>query len=223
MVVRTDTCLLLSCSFCSREEFSPLSRFAVSPERPLHIFCSCGEEKARISTRDRVTYTVEVHCPYCDYPHLFRLKGKRIWNGLEVTRLFCSQTGLEIGYIGPYEKVRHISRTMREELEALIEELGGADYFVNPEVMFEVLYLVEELAEEGGIYCPCGREEVEVEILPDRLVLRCRSCGRKLVVPAQSQSDLQALEEMGHLLLSRSGRVETTSLARRKKGAKRRK
>ncbi|RDV84533.1 hypothetical protein [Ammonifex thiophilus] len=223
MVVRTDTYFLLSCSFCSREDLSPLSRFAVTPERPLRLLCSCGEEKARISTRDRVSYTVEVHCPYCDYPHSFRLKGKKIWGSSEVTRLFCSQTGLEIGYIGPYEKIRHLSRTVREELEALIEELGGADYFVNPEVMFEVLYQVEELAEEGGIYCPCGRDEVEVEILPDRLVLRCRACGRKLAVPARSQSDLQALEEAGHLLLSRSGRVETTSLARRKKGAKRRK
>ncbi|MGO0123415.1 hypothetical protein [Desulfothermobacter acidiphilus] len=222
MPVDTETYLLVRCSFCSREEAAPVSRFASVPSRPLILRCSCGEEKARIITRDRRNYVVEIICPYCEQVHRFHLKGRKIWSG-ELIRLFCSQVGLEIGYLGPHSKLREVSRSLREELEALVDELGGEDYFVNPEVMFEVLYLVEELAGEGGIFCPCGREDVEVELLPDGVVLRCRSCGRKATLPAATEADVRALEGMSTIKLFRAERSAAAALTRRKKRAKRRK
>lgn len=221
MIVPTDTVIMLRCPDCGRLELFHLSRFGVSKRKPGRVICSCGVEKARVTTRDYAAYTLEVNCTVCDLQHTYQLSGKRLWSQ-EVTPLLCLETGLELGSIGPRDKVRAAIPSYQEELEELIEELGGPGYFINPDVMYEVLNYVQEMADEGGVFCPCGKNKIELEVLPDRLELRCKHCERLKVIYAETEEDYLRLQELPAIELSRRGFSNLDRKVRgKKKGIKR--
>lgn len=221
MVVPTDTVIALRCPDCGRLELFHLSRFFISKRGPGRVICSCGMEKARVSTRDHVTYTLDIECTICDLRHNYQFSGKKIWSA-DVTPLMCLETGLDLGSIGPRDKVRATIQTYQEELESLIEELGGPGYFSNPDVMFEVLNYLQEMADEGGIFCPCGKNRIELEVLPDRLELRCKNCDRITIIYAETEEDFVHLQELPAIKLSRLGFSKLDYLTRgKKKGIKR--
>ncbi|RJX19126.1 MAG: hypothetical protein C4570_05705 [Ammonifex sp.] len=221
MLLPTDTVIALRCPECGRLELFHLSRFAISKQRPGRVICSCGVEKAKVLTRDHAAYTFEVCCTICDLRHSYRLSGKKLYSS-EVTPLLCLETGLELGSMGPRDKVRAAIQTYQEELEALIDELGGPNYFSNPDVMFEVLNYLQEMADEGGIFCPCGKNRIELEVLPDRLELRCKNCERISTIYAETEQDLLYLQELPAIELARYGfcSLERTTRSK-KKGIKR--
>ncbi|MDI6632208.1 MAG: hypothetical protein AB1507_01490 [Bacillota bacterium] len=221
MLLPTDIVIALRCPDCGRLELFHLSRFAVSKQKPGRVICSCGMEKAVVSTKDHTAYTFDVSCTVCDLHHTYRLSGKKLWSS-ELTTLLCLETGLELGNVGPRDKVRATIQTYQEELESLIEELGGPSYFSNPDVMFEVLNYLQEMADEGSVFCPCGKNKIELEVLPDRLELRCKNCDRMTTIYAETEEDFLQLQEFPAIELSRRSFYGFDRAVRgKKKGIKR--
>ncbi|MGQ5711799.1 hypothetical protein [Desulforudis sp. DRI-14] len=201
MVVNTDTTLALCCPDCGRLGLHVVSRFIFCREKRREIKCSCKTLLAVIATRDHKRFWLEINCIVCEATHLYRLTAKELWPR-EIIHLSCQETGLELGQIGPRAKIKEYLKGQQTALETLVEEMGGQTYFKNAEIMLSALSFVHSLAEDGNLCCPCGRNQIELEIFPDRIELHCRHCKRVKVVKAESEQDALSLQALKKIELS---------------------
>ncbi|MCL6636225.1 MAG: hypothetical protein K6T29_10770 [Peptococcaceae bacterium] len=204
MLVATNTVLAMRCPECGKMDFHDISRFALARGKTVQINCSCGAAKLIAATRDRSTYRLHIPCVVCEVGHLREVAGRVLWSE-EVTCLSCQETDLVLGYIGPEQKVREMAFNHEQELEALVREFGCDGYFHNSEVMYEVLNCLHDIAEQGSLYCQCGNHKIEVDIFPDRLELQCRECDSVNIIYAETEEDLQVIQQVDAIELARHG------------------
>lgn len=220
MVIPTDTILAMRCPECGKLEYKELSRFQFSGAGSVSVYCSCGAAKLIVSTKNHRDYWVQVPCVVCETKHLRSIPGKLLWSKGEVQYLLCQETGLELGYLGPEEKVKNLTGSYEEELEVLTSEFGDDDYFHNSEVMYEVLNRLHDIAETDALYCQCGNRNVEVDIFPDRLELHCRECDSVNIIYAENDEDLKVIEGIDSIELTQNGFECLDSLASTSKVSK---
>ena len=221
MPIETEKVLAMRCSECGKLDQHRIRRFDIGQSKNLDIKCSCGSVKLVIGTRDCSSYRVKVTCVYCDGFHYHVLSGKRIWNSTGVIELFCSETGLELGCIGHEDAVRKVAKGREKELEALVEEFGRDEYFHNSQVVYEVLRCLQHIAEKGSLYCQCGNSQIGVDIFPDRLELQCNKCDSVNIIYAETDEDLQVIQQLDEIELSKNGFDYLDSLVRTGKPKKR--
>lgn len=204
MVVSTETLLAMRCPECGKLEFHNISRFGFRNAKNKEISCACGALKLTISTKNRKDYWLQIPCVVCEAKHLRSLPGKQLWSG-EVVYLYCQETGLELGYIGPEDRVKELAPSFDEDIETLAGEPGGDEYFHNSEVMYEVLNRLHDIAESSALYCQCGNQRIEVDIFPDRLELHCKDCDSVNIIYAETDDDLRVIQQVETIELTRSG------------------
>lgn len=221
MLITTETLLAMRCPECGKLEFHQLSRFAFSGRKAIQITCSCGAVKLTMTTKKGSGYFLHIPCLVCEGKHLRSLSVKRMWSG-EVTELFCPDTGMELGYLGPSEEVRSLMSDYEDELEALVNEFDSDDYFHNSEIMYEVLNCLHDIAEQGLLYCQCGNTQIEVDIFPDRLELHCKRCNSINIIYAETEEDLNVIQQVEEIELAQNGFECLDSLASTSKPKKQR-
>lgn len=214
MPVMTEKVLAMRCPQCGRLEYHRLHRFAIARDESLDVKCSCGAVKFVINTKNLSDYRLKVTCVYCDGYHHHCLSGKKIWSSKDVVDLFCFDTGLELGHIGREDAVRKMVSGREKELEALVNEFGRDDYFHNSLIMYEVLRRLQHIAEKGTLYCQCGNHQIGVDIFPDRLELHCGKCDSVNIIYAETDDDLQVIQQVEEIELAQNGFEFLDSLVR---------
>ncbi|TYO96531.1 hypothetical protein [Desulfallas thermosapovorans] len=205
MIIDTDTLLAMRCPECGKLDYHNLSRFSFSGRKRVEIFCSCGYVKLVITSKDRKSFWLQVPCVVCESKHVHSFSSKMLWSE-RVNYLFCHETGLELGYIGPCDEVKAMAAAQQETMEALADDFEAEDeYFNNSEVMYEVLNCLHDIAEQGSLYCQCGNRDVEVDIFPDRLELHCKDCDSVNIIYAETDDDLRVIREVETIELVRNG------------------
>lgn len=213
MIINTDTILAMRCPECGKLEYKKISRFQFSGTGSANIYCSCGATKLIISTKNHKDYWVQIPCVVCETKHLRSILGKLLWSKNEVYYLTCQETGLELGYLGPEQKVKSLASSYDEKLDILTGDFGDDDYFHNSGVMYEVLNCLHDIAEIDALYCQCGNRSVEVDIFPDRLELHCRECDSVNIIYAENDEDLRVIKEIDSIELTQNGFECLDSLA----------
>lgn len=219
MLITTEMTLAMRCSECGKMDYHSISRFAFSGRKNVEITCVCGTTKLVITPKNHREFYIYVPCVVCEIIHVRKVSARSLWSD-EVTYLFCQETGLELGYLGPDEKVRELAAAYEDDLLALAGELGGDDYFHNAEVMYEVLNCLHDIAEQDSLYCQCGNRHIEVDIFPDRLELHCKECDSVNIIYAETEEDLQVIRQVETIELKRSGFECLDSLANTSKPAR---
>lgn len=201
MIYNTHTVLGLRCPKCGKLNFYPLSLFSFSGNRSLRFSCECGHFDAVIGMTNRQKFSLQVDCGMCESTHIFYYSLKELW-APELLVLLCTETGLEIGFAGPGEKVKEAWREQEKTLLDMVEDVGFADFFDNPDIMYQVLEHLNTISEHGQLECHCGNTNIDLEILPDHLELGCGDCGAKGLIFAENKSDLFALKQIERIQLS---------------------
>lgn len=198
MVVSTVTVVTLRCPVCGRMEFHALSLFGFAGRKTQKLLCSCGAEVMTVGRKDRRQFWLQIHCIMCETQHLLWYTRKQLWSQ-NLMELQCTDTLVEIGYIGPREKVKSAIMKQEKSLQQMAADLGVADYFENPEIMYEVLERLRQLAESGALSCTCGSHQINVEVFPDRVELRCESCDHSCTYYAESDNDLDNVKRFDNI------------------------
>ena len=205
--------MALRCSHCGRLSFHPLTLFNFSRQDSHRIYCDCGLPLLSIGTKDRQKFWLKIDCAFCEAKHVLQVSRRRLWSP-NIFQIVCEDTGLEIGYIGPQEEVKQALQHRNRSLAEMAREIGCNDYFENPEVMYSVLKRVYEVAENGGLCCLCGNENIEMEIFPGHLELRCDTCKVTTSISAQTEEDGQDIQDVDQIILPGS----MTNLSPHKRG-----
>lgn len=191
MLLHTQLSVATRCPQCGQFDLHPLSLFQLSPGRSTAITCKCGCQKIHIGTRDRREYSMRVACILCEGVHFSYHHGGALSSG-EIFHFYCPESDLEIGFMGPEQAVADHARCWEDASPGVDDEDFG-NYFQNPPIMYRILDYLHELAEKGNLMCVCGHARIEMNVLPDRLELRCKACGQLEVVPAAREEDLSFL------------------------------
>jgi len=203
VLIATQTMLAMRCPSCGRLEYHRLSRFDFADGRLVQFRCSCGSLKL-VATKKGREYSTQIRCVICHSMHICKLKGSLLWS-LQVTDLCCPDTGMELGHIGPLQKIKRIKQNKRTEVDVLFNELTGENFFHDSEVMNKVLNHMLGLVEHGLLYCQCGNYNIGLEIFPDRLELCCPKCGAVSVVYAETEEDIYIAQRTSELELIEKG------------------
>ncbi len=214
MPVETEKVLAMRCPECGKLDYHRMRRFAIARGESIDVKCSCGAVKFVIGTVNRSDYRIKVACVYCEGFHHHSLPGKKIWSSAGVTDFFCPETGLDLGHVGPEEAVRQAVKGREKELEVLVDEFGRDDYFHNSRIMYEVLRCLQHIAEKGTLYCQCGNYQIGVDIFPDRLELHCNKCDSVNIIYAETDDDLEVIQQVEEIELAKNGFEYLDSLVR---------
>jgi len=204
MTISTYSKMVLRCPYCGEINQHDLSVFAFSGSNSCRFTCSCGVDIASLGTKDKKHFWLQADCSLCEETHIGYYNRKDIW-GDEILSLYCDDAGLEIAFVGPPEKMEEVITHGERSLAEMAQDLGFGDYFSNPDVMYGVLDCLYQLAEKGDLFCHCGNYDVEIEIYPDRLELKCGYCQASGMVMAQNDADLEALRTLQEIELTPKG------------------
>lgn len=217
MLVATTTAIAMRCPGCGKIQYHALSLFSFSIQKSFRFTCDCGAPLLLVSTKDRKIFYLQFDCLMCDEKHFVKHRLKEIWSS-RVTSLVCEETGLDVGFIGPREQVKKCIASQERSLREIAEDLGFADYFTDPEVMYEILDCLHKIAEDGKLSCQCKNLQIEVEIFSDRVELRCSNCGAIGVIGAESREEIETLKNVWEIRL-KTGKVQMIGIG--KSGGKR--
>ena len=204
MIIPTDTVLAMRCPECGKLEFHTISRFAFSGGRTVEVKCSCGATLLSAQKKTNGFYRLQLPCVICEFRHQRQISGVKLWSG-QLINLYCQETGVELGHIGPEDKVREAVQSSDYDLDSLIKQFEEDDYFNNSGIMYEVLNRLHDIAEKNGLYCQCGNDAIDVEIFPERLELYCKECGSVNIIYAETEEDLEVIKKVEYIELTRHG------------------
>lgn len=187
LIIKTQNTIALLCPNCGRLSWHVLSLFSLTGQKKSFV-CECGTPVLAIEKK-KGHYWFQTDCAFCGIDHLQSFTRKETM-ATTVREICCPEADCMTGCLGPQEKVKQHLKTHRRSLTQLAREVGSSDYFENPEVMFGILERLYEMAQTGELCCDCGNQNLELEIFPKELDLRCQECGVEMRVPALLPDDL---------------------------------
>lgn len=185
MLVPARVGIALRCPQCGKTDTHVVLLFAFSGARQISLACHCGQKLGTL-VRRQGRMILQVPCYLCDGVHRQEHTSARFWSG-RMQPLICGESGLHLGMLGSPEAVRSFNSPAPDE-DAL-DPAAFSDFFVNPEVMYEVLAAVHELDVAGRLRCRCGNTDIEYELQPDKLELVCPECGSRRSLAATEDAD----------------------------------
>src|SRR5690606_21707347 len=137
-------------------------------------------------------------CVICEVKHQRQISGAKLWSQ-QLINLYCQETGIELGHIGSEEKVKEAVMSYDYDLETLIEQFEGDDYFNNSNIMYQVINRLHDIAEKNALYCQCGNDEIDLDIFPDRVELQCKQCDSVNIIYAETEEDLSVIKKVDYI------------------------
>lgn len=199
MLITTMTVVALRCPSCGRLEFRGLSIFNFAGTHTWQAECSCGALLLSLAKKGK-HFILQYHCLMCDAFHNITCRREQLWSR-ELLLLSCYESDLEVGFIGPREKVQRAVQHHEDSLAGIAENLGFKDFFEQPEIMYQLIAFIYELSENDKVTCGCGNKNIEVEIFPGHLQLRCEACGAEKNINAACIADLEQVKRVQKICL----------------------
>lgn len=198
-----QTTVAYRCPHCGAGVMSAVSFFALSADM-IKLKCSCGKSEMSIVEREDGQVRLTVPCLVCAKPHIFHVR-KSIFFEKELFSLQCPYSDLNLAMTGEINLVK--AELARGELELLdLMEKSGLESFdafhndedalPDPQIHEIVMFVIHDLDAEGKIYCRCdpsdnGRE-YDAEVVEDGILVSCRKCGARRLVPTDSRLSAHA-------------------------------
>ena len=204
------TTVAYRCLECGAVVRSMFGAFSLGADM-LRLKCPCGgSDMTLVYTKEKMIRLM-VPCFICPNPHSFTVSAQMFF-GRELIALSCPYSGLDLCFIGEEDSVIRASEENDRELEELLGENSFSDFsagrsegfMTDPQIREIVTYVLQDLTEEGKIYCRCpeGEQgEYEAEILDEEIIVRCKKCKAAAVVPANSFTAANDFLNADHLTL----------------------
>ena len=201
MLIDTARIVAIRCPQCGRLEVNQINLFELGNSLPPLVDCQCGYNLAKIIRRGRL-YRLEIGCIVCEISHEFLLDVGRMLRGDAVV-LYCPESNLDLALIGHAPKVDELVAQENDILANVLDSNLVESEFNNADIMRTVLGRLQSWVDEGRLYCACGNLHMEVELFPEKVEVICPRCGGTLVIYAEREEDLLALNGLEQVVLKR--------------------
>lgn len=171
---------------------------------PVRLNCECGFNKLIINTKNFREFFLQLPCLICEDVHIIKMTRHELWEQT-TTVLRCLETGQDLGFIGTDTSIEKIVRQKQDDFESIINNLGFDDYFSNPQIMFEILNHLHRIADDNQLFCSCGNNQIEIEVFPEKLELRCPFCQSIHIIYAETLEDLYIVKQIDSIVMTEKG------------------
>lgn len=204
------TTVAYRCPACGAGIMSAVGLFNLSADM-VKLKCTCGKSHLNIVYQKDGNVRLTVPCMICSDPHIYTIRSTVFFSD-ELFVLPCPYSDINICMTGEINLVKaELARTELELLD-LLEEHGITDFSTlhkdeeealsDPQIRDIVLFVINDMEEEGKIYCHCnqhgaapldtttapddGESRYDAEILRDGVMVSCRVCHAKRLIPTDS-------------------------------------
>lgn len=139
-----------------------------------------------------------INCPACGEKHAYTLTKRSFW-GRDYICLNCPTWEVGVLHVGNDEAFIDLQMELQED--SINEILGqAAEFDDGVPVLYELIECINLLAKTDNVKCVCSAPDIAMEIDEDGIVLLCKGCGRKKVIPPTEES-IDYLTETGTIVL----------------------
>ncbi len=222
------TTVAYRCPHCGGGVLSAVGLFNLSADL-VKLKCTCGQSELNIFYQRDNNVRLQVPCMICSAPHTFTIRSNVFFSD-ELFVLPCPYSDINICFTGEMNLVKAELARTELELMDILEEHGLADFsslhgdeeaLGDPQVRDIVLFVINDMDEEGKIYCHCHPDTAsgdpnppaekaeddatesryEAEITKDGILVKCRECGASRLIPADSSLSAHAFLNSDSLYL----------------------
>ncbi|MBE6585398.1 MAG: hypothetical protein E7645_02600 [Ruminococcaceae bacterium] len=211
------TTVAYRCPHCGGGVLSAVGLFKLSADL-VKLKCTCGQSHLEIFYNRDNTVRLRVPCMICATPHNFTVSTGVFFSD-ELFVLPCPYSDINICFTGEMNLVKaELARTELMLID-LLEEHGISDFSAlhgqeetlsDPQIRDIVMFVINDMDEEGKIYCRCHPEgsaaepisdgdrtedipgRYEAEITKDGILVSCRECGASRLIPTDSSLSAHA-------------------------------
>lgn len=186
--------LAYRCPACGGVPTGIVSIFSLSADM-FKLKCDCGKSSMTVEKAGENQFRLTFPCVSCPHPHE-RIVSKEVLLGIDSLIFSCNTCGIDLCFLGQEDKVSYAIEYSNNEISTMlgdyaIDKLKSKESDVNiadPQIMEIVRFVVNDLHEEGKIYCNCKDNDGDyvVDIMEDFISINCKKCGAKAIVPADS-------------------------------------
>lgn len=176
MVINYNRTAAYMCPGCGEITYGDFSLFELSGGRGITIKCDCQKSHLDIYPKSSDTYVVALRCILCDEVHKYAvplndLLKKRI---LDFT---CPNVLIGLVFIGKQDEIKTAVADNAEYIREVVSACGLGHTGNNGITMLKALDKIQELSEESSLFCECGSNLIDVDVLEDEIILECCMCG----------------------------------------------
>lgn len=186
MLVDYSSYIAYICPYCGKLTERRLGVFDI-PASGASLRCSnksCGAEIVTITPK-KDKYILETLCTACGEKHRMNFKRKGFF-GKKKSVIACPQTSVEILFLGEEEQIKD-ELQQQAELYREAEEAIRSDASLN--LYFGIIGEVNRIAKEGTVQCThCGAQEADIELTDAGVLIECRNCEAKRLIPVTTES-----------------------------------
>lgn len=204
MLIDTGKTIAYKCSSCGSFKFYNISPFLLLHKKESSFYCRCGKSCITIVQEGKSGFLIKTPCIGCGNEHIYFIK-KRDMVLKDISLFNCPETGIKQCFLGKDNLVRKKVDSLEKELDELINMFGYDNYFQNTQVMLDSLNKIHDIAAQGGLLCECGSNGIELILLSDRIVLKCKKCSADKIVMAATNQDLKELLQRQGMFISIDG------------------
>ena len=189
-----QTTLAYRCPACGGVVTSMVGAFSLSGKL-FRLKCSCGGSHMTVEKTNDGKMRLIVPCMVCARDHSYIISNEVFFDS-DIFVIGCAMSGIDICFIGKEKQVEEAIFRSNEEIIEMVGE-GSLSSIQNmekdrstlsdPQVADIVKYVINDLADEGKIYCNCpdGGDFI-CDIYDEHITLRCSKCGCKKDIPTNS-------------------------------------
>lgn len=192
MLINAISTFALYCQQCGKIQMHDISHFSIK-KTVLEFKCSCGHVQARLARASTRQFILSIPCVACQSTHDILFNYKKLLQ-TKAEQVYCLKDNFELGYFGTRAAIDQILTEQKRECVSLMRETASDEsdeYIEKQHIILGILNKIHDIAEQGGIYCRCGSESVEADLLPDCILVECMHCGAYYSIAAQTEYDLQ--------------------------------
>jgi hypothetical protein len=199
VLIDTSRVVAVRCPQCGRLELRDYSLFELHSSQPTAISCQCGYALVEIGRRSRL-YRLDISCIVCETRHEILVDAKGLLQN-DALVIFCPESDIDLAMIGRAERVQELLAAEGDLLANVVMPGAIDSAFVDIEIMREVLERLQGWANDGQLYCSCGNHQLELDLFAEKVEVVCSQCGGTLVIYAEREEDLVAMEGLHEVVL----------------------
>lgn len=191
-----QTTLAYRCPACGGVVKSLVGIFSLSGKL-FRLKCDCGGSYMTVEKTDDQKLRLTLPCLVCSYPHSYVVSSSVFFDS-NIFIVGCTLSGIDLCFIGKDDEVDNAIRLSNEEILAMLGDTDISSLHTkekehhalsDPQVLDIVRFVVNDLNDEGKIYCNCkDKGQICCDIYDDHIVVRCEKCGASTKVDITSTS-----------------------------------
>jgi len=183
MLINFNRTVAYICPGCGEVSYGEFTLFELSGGRGISVSCDCGKSTLRIFCKSGTTYTISAGCQVCEKEHEYAVSLYELLHK-DFLEFSCPELLMGLVFIGEKGKVDYAVEENNKYIKEILTTCGLEHAGKNGITILKALDVIQQLSDDGALFCECGSTLIDLDVLENGIVLECCTCGAKAVFTA---------------------------------------